>query len=277
MREFGRAWLESFFEALEVEGTLPSKADLDEIRGLIAGAAKAGVEAGGHEAQRISMATGLSVPGPVQSRLAHDAAGVTTELHHEIDVWLARKELQGAGSMPLKWWLDDPETDRDVLLPLASRKAYDRDLERATAEAAPDHPLALLLVDIDHFKKVNDEHGHSAGDAALRAVALRLRAAVTSRGKAYRYGGEELVLLLPNSSAAEALATAERVRTTVGADVIPEIERPVTLSIGVAVAASPLIPPKDLFDRADDAVYKAKVTRNAVVLWDDTVPRKGSR
>jgi diguanylate cyclase (GGDEF)-like protein len=276
MREFGRAWLESFIEALDTEGSLPSQDDLDEIQRDIAGAVKAGIEAGSHEAQRISLATGSTLLGPIQSRLAHDAAGVTTDLHHELGVWVARKELQGARA-PARWWLDDPEDGRDQSLPLASKKAYNGDLSRAISEATSTHPLALLLVDVDHFKRVNDEHGHSAGDAALQAVALQLQAAVAGRGKAYRYGGEELVLLLPNFSEAEALATAERVRTTVGMHVIPEIGRAVTLSVGVAIASSPEMSPKDLFDRSDDAVYKAKETRNAVVRWDETLPPKSTR
>ena len=100
---------------------------------------------------------------------------------------------------------------------------------------------------------------------------------MASRGKAYRCGGEELILLLPNSSEAEAVALAERVRMTAEAHVIPEIKRPVTLSIGVAIATSPQTPPEELCRRADTAMYKAKETRNAVVSWHERMPPKSTR
>lgn len=274
--ETAHAWVESFIEAVETEGSSPSQEDLDETRKRIAGAVKAGLEAASYEARRIAQVTGSAPLGAIQSQLALKVGGVTSDLHRELAIWVARRELQGSGTS-LRWWLTDPEEDYDDLLPLAKRAVYDQDVSTGIAEASPDHPLALLFIDIDHFKKVNDEYGHDDGDAALLSVARQLRAAVASRGKAYRCGGEELILLLPNSSEAEAVATAERVRAAAEAHVIPEIARPVTLSIGVAIATSPETSPKELRKRADDAVYKAKETRNAVVSWHEGLPPTSTR
>ena len=274
--ETAHAWVESFIEAVETESSSPSQEDLDEARKRIAGAVKAGLEAAAYEARRIAQATGSAPLGAIQSQLALKMAGVTSDLHRELAIWVARRELQGSGAPP-RWWLDDPEEGHDGLLPLPTRKAYDQDVIQGVADASPDHPLALLFIDIDHFKKVNDEHGHGAGDAALLSVARQLRAAVASRGKAYRYGGEELILLLPNSHEAEAVATAERVRMAASAHVIPEIKRPVTLSIGVAIATSPQMPPEELCKRADTAMYEAKKTRDAVASWREDLPPKSPR
>lgn len=274
MHETGHAWVESFIEALETEGASPSKEDLDEIHKLIAGAVNAGAEAASYEARRIGQATGSS--GSLGSVMALNAAGVLSDLRREIDIWVARRVLQDSGATP-RWWLDDPEEDHDDLLPLPARKAYDRDVTQALADTSPDHPLALLFIDIDHFKAVNDEHGHDAGDAALLSIGGQLRAAVASRGKAYRCGGEELILLLPNSSEAEALTTAERVRTTAKGHVIPEIKRAVTVSIGVAIATSPATSAEELRRRADTAMYAAKKTRDAVVSWREDLPPKSTR
>lgn len=275
MKAFGDAWLRSFIEAVETEGSTPSPEDLDRIREHITSATRARAGAGSEKAKRIVQATGTDLPGPLLSELAHEAERVAQGLRRELDIWIARRELQGSGAVT-RWWLDDPEEDHDGLLPLPARKAFDQDVTKALSDASPGHPLALLFIDVDHFKAVNDEHGHDAGDAALRSVARQLRAAVASRGKAYRCGGEELVLLLPNSSEAEALTTAERVRMAVKGHAIPEIKRGVTVSIGVAIATSPAISPEELRKRADTAMYAAKKTRDTVVLWCEELPPKSA-
>lgn len=276
MEAFGRVQLQSFIEAAETEGSTPSPEDLDKIREHVTSATRARAGAGSEEAKRIAQATGADLPGALFSELAHEAERVAQGLRRELDIWIARRELQGSG-VTTRWWLDDPGEDHDDLLPMPARKAYDRDVTQALADASPDHPLALLFIDIDHFKAVNDEHGHDAGDAALLSIAGQLRATVASRGKAYRCGGEELILLLPNSSDAEAAATAERVRMAAKGHVIPEIKRAVTVSIGVATATSPATSAEELRRRADTAMYAAKKTRDAVVSWHEDLPPKSTR
>lgn len=275
MKAFGDAWLRSFIEAVETEGSTPSPEDLDRIREHITSATRARAGAGSEKAKRIVQATGADLPGALLSELAREAEKVAQDLRREIDIWVARRELQGSGAVT-RWWLDDPEEDHDDLLPLPARKAFHQDITKALAGASPDHPLALLFIDVDHFKVVNDEHGHDAGDGTLLSVAHQLRAAVASRGKAYRCGGEELILLLPNSSEAEALTTAERVRMAVKSYMIPEIKRAVTVSIGVAIATSSATSPEGLRKRADTAMYAAKKTRDTVVPWREGLPPKST-
>lgn len=149
----------------------------------------------------------------------------------------------------------------DPLTGLCNRRGF---LERALplhhVSGAGATPLALLLVDIDHFKALNDRHGHEAGDLALVAIADRLRAASRVEDVIARWGGEEFVLLLPGMDARSAGAYAERLRTAVG-DLPIELAKgePVylTVSIGVAAAApSPGI--ESLLRQADGALYAAK-------------------
>jgi two-component system, cell cycle response regulator len=131
--------------------------------------------------------------------------------------------------------------------------------------------LSLLIVDLDHFKEVNDRHGHQTGDGVLVQVADALRRGLRSYDVASRYGGEEFVLLLPGTPIAEAVAVAERLRREVESLKITAATGAVstTVSIGVACStaadeASPEIDP--LFRRADAALYRAKNNgRNRVV------------
>jgi diguanylate cyclase (GGDEF)-like protein len=126
-------------------------------------------------------------------------------------------------------------------------------------------PLAVLIGDLDHFKRVNDRQGHHVGDAVLREVASALRANVRALDYVYRYGGEEFVILLPRTDEARALAVAERVRRVVAAAHPAGLE--MTMSIGVSVAGRQQIEFDDLLIAADRALYRAKVEgRNRVCL-----------
>lgn len=97
-------------------------------------------------------------------------------------------------------------------------------------------PLSLIIIDVDHFKKVNDVHGHVAGDAVLAEVARRVRGAIRGYDQAFRYGGEEMVILAPNTSLDDAAALAERLRKKIRGAAVPagQTEIPVTASFGVA-------------------------------------------
>jgi diguanylate cyclase (GGDEF)-like protein len=125
-------------------------------------------------------------------------------------------------------------------------------------------PLAIIMVDVDHFKKVNDQHGHQAGDEVLKGVAAILRKKVRG-GMAFRYGGEEMSVLLPKAGAAGAAEVAERLRQAIDAHRIAGIK--VTASFGVAeFDAAAMSGWEDLVERADEALYKAKEGgRNRVV------------
>lgn len=160
---------------------------------------------------------------------------------------------------------------RDPLTGVGNRGALDSSLEREVQLAhRQETPLSLLTIDIDHFKRINDEHGHPVGDCVLQSVAAALTNAVRASDLVYRYGGEEFVVLLTNTAAKDAQMVAERIREAV-AESDYECEGHAiqsTISIGVA-ALKPRETGESLFERADDALYEAKHSgRNRVCLFD---------
>ena len=166
-------------------------------------------------------------------------------------------------------WLAILPGDRDDLLPLSRKAAFERDVLQAIREASLEEPLALIATDVDHFKAVNDTHGHPAGDEVLIAVGTLHEIVARGRGKGYRVGGEELAILLRNETADEARALADRLRRSVEGHVVPAIGRSVTLSAGIAVVSDPEAPAERLKKEADQALYRAKENgRNRVEVHD---------
>lgn len=143
----------------------------------------------------------------------------------------------------------------DPLTGLANRRQFDQGLSVMAAEAAAEGiPMALLVVDVDHFKRINDAVGHSEGDLVLIEVSRRLADAVEADGLVARWGGEEFACAL-RGDARQAMAVAERIRQRVA--MTPIAGRQVTVSVGVA----PLAPGDDVreaFVRADGALFRAK-------------------
>ena len=129
-------------------------------------------------------------------------------------------------------------------------------------------PIACLMLDIDHFKRINDEHGHAAGDAVLRQLAAILKSASRAEDMVFRYGGEEFSAILTNANLKIALQIGERIRALIEkADFVWEKQHiPVTMSIGVAVATGAETDSQELIQAADAALYEAKERgRNRVV------------
>ncbi len=158
----------------------------------------------------------------------------------------------------------------DPLTGLYNRNALEQRLaeidgQPSDAAAGPSH--ALLLCDLDHFKRVNDQHGHAAGDAVLQDVAYTMRGALRAGDSIYRVGGEEILVVLPGASREDALGIAERLRREV------RERRPggvaVTVSIGVAVSRPDLVDTDDLVARADTALYAAKAGGRDRVFADN--------
>lgn len=158
----------------------------------------------------------------------------------------------------------------DPLTGLRNRHELDGTLRRMAADAsAKGNSLGVLMIDIDRFKKLNDAHGHDAGDLVIRAVADAVAGAAGREGAAFRYGGEEFLLLLPDRDEAGALDVAEGIERSLedlhlnhGGSAIG----PVTVSMGLA-----LYPqhgqPQSLVATADAALYRAKEQgRNRVVV-----------
>ena len=141
-------------------------------------------------------------------------------------------------------------------------------------------PMALLMLDIDHFKNVNDTYGHTAGDHVLQVVARLLKESCRVYDVPGRYGGEEFCLLLPDIALPSTPTVAERIRhrletTPVDVTGVPLV---VTASIGIAGIdagmTDPILSPAALIDRADRALYQAKHQgRNRVSVWDSGEPR----
>ncbi|MFC3076939.1 PleD family two-component system response regulator [Phenylobacterium terrae] len=131
-------------------------------------------------------------------------------------------------------------------------------------------PVAALLIDIDHFKKINDGYGHDVGDEVLREFAVRLASNVRAVDLPCRYGGEEFVVVMPDTRLTDAERIAERIRTHVaGAPFRTSGDKDllqVTISIGVAAASGAEDTPEALLKRADEALYEAKASgRNRVI------------
>jgi diguanylate cyclase (GGDEF)-like protein len=158
------------------------------------------------------------------------------------------------------------DVENDDLLPLLRRRPFDRDIvECVEAAATMRLPLTLLMVDVDHFKKVNDDNGHPVGDEALNDIAQVVKSTVGDKGHVYRYGGEELAVLVENYTADEGLVLAERIRRDV--EKAPRTSKSLTLTISVGVATCPdhAATSGDLVRTADQALYGAKdAGRNTV-------------
>jgi diguanylate cyclase (GGDEF)-like protein len=142
--------------------------------------------------------------------------------------------------------------------------------------AAYDHhrrPLSVLMIDIDHFKLYNDANGHLAGDDVLRRMAEVFRGSLRGSDYAARHGGEEFLVVLPETDAATAAQVAERIRNLAAAEEFPGKTAPVTVTVSVGVAqVNENDSPESLVRSADTALYRAKqLGRNRVVVFDDPV------
>lgn len=151
-------------------------------------------------------------------------------------------------------------TDIDELTGLLNRAAMLRRLDRERAQARrTGNPFTVAMVDVDHFKKVNDEHGHVFGDVCLETLAERFVESIRPRDQVYRYGGEEFLVLLPDTPLAKAKPVLERLRRRACECAISDGEtaRILSVSVGAAEAAND----EELsavIDRADAALYRAK-------------------
>jgi diguanylate cyclase (GGDEF)-like protein len=146
--------------------------------------------------------------------------------------------------------------ERDGLTGLLNHRAFHEHLAREVARATREgEPLAVLVVDADHFKAVNDDHGHLVGDDVLKALAAVLTAETRAGDLCARLGGEEFCVALPRATRTDALEIAERVRVAVTRMPAPAA---ITVSIGVGVATAIEGSAKVLIGRADAALYEAK-------------------
>jgi len=159
----------------------------------------------------------------------------------------------------------------DGLTGLFNRRYMENHLTTLVDQAAArGKPIAVMVLDIDYFKSINDNHGHDAGDDVLREFSLRIRKCIRNIDLACRYGGEEFVLVMPETDKAVATMVAERLRRRIAAEPFSiangakNLE--VTISIGIAAAAGANDSAAAILKRADQALYRAKRDgRNRVV------------
>jgi diguanylate cyclase (GGDEF)-like protein len=130
------------------------------------------------------------------------------------------------------------------------------------------HPFGLLLMDIDGLKRINDSHGHQAGDRVLMQVAMSLRRSIRSVDTAARIGGDEFCVLLPQQDLKSAAKLAARLATAVEEEVATPGEPPATISIGVAASPEHGDEAEALIDTADRAMYRAKAAGEGIALGD---------
>lgn len=184
--------------------------------------------------------------------------------------------------LKIKHLQDDLKRSNELLLELSNTdhltglfnrrflmESLDKEVQRSRRK---DGQVALLLLDIDHFKRVNDTHGHLQGDVVLQKVAIHIQKELRSYDVAARYGGEEFVAVLPDTNLKEAYNVADRIRLSVqGMRFAGSLsDARVTVSLGIAIYPSPGIENIDgLLRSADEALYKAKEGgRNRVVISD---------
>jgi diguanylate cyclase (GGDEF)-like protein/PAS domain S-box-containing protein len=175
-------------------------------------------------------------------------------------------------------------TIRDELTGLLNRRALDRTLEEEVARHRRyKQPLSVVLLDVDHFKQVNDTHGHHTGDEVLRWVAHTLLSNIRNQDRAARYGGEEFIVILPETDLYEARAAAERLRVILDSTPFVGLTKghahPKLLKVTASFGVASLIEgdtPISLVDRADKALYGAKREgRNRVVAAFDLIALDG--
>lgn len=161
------------------------------------------------------------------------------------------------------------QAEMDGLTQLPNRRRFEQDIDSEWERCRRyGRPLSLVMMDLDHFKRLNDEHGHLLGDQVLRQVAVAIGQALRSTDTAYRYGGEEIVVLLRETGLEDAAAAAERLRTAVAGVTLEEHpDLTVTTSAGVAARHATMSHYTGLVARADKALYEAKrLGRDRVAL-----------
>ena len=148
--------------------------------------------------------------------------------------------------------------EKDDLTGLFVRKQFHSDLVELGANASAQHPLSLLFVDLDFFKEINDQHGHEAGDEVLAKAGHILESVCTGKSRAYRCGGDEFAILLPDHGCVQAAVVAEEVRSRVEQTVFRSCPEQMAVSIGIACYPETVQERSGLFLDADTMMYRAK-------------------
>jgi diguanylate cyclase len=252
------------------------KGEIEQVMAMI-GAAAGNATTYSENLATVTQSLGAAADEPAVRAIVESLVKATKEMERNN---LALEERLSASKQEINQLQENlnvvrSESLTDPLTSLANRKYFDDALVKAIADAsAKGEPLALLMTDVDHFKRFNDTYGHLTGDHVLRLVAMSVRQNVKHQDIAARYGGEEFVVVLPNTILQAAATLGEYIRTAV---MTKELKKRstgenlgrITVSIGVA-ALRPGETPQALIERADSCLYAAKRSgRNCVISEAD--------
>ena len=179
-------------------------------------------------------------------------------IEHRVVAMVERFASYGALALNNTWLLERVQqmAATDGLTGVANRRSFEDTLSREIARASRrGDDLSLLMIDIDHFKPVNDIHGHQMGDAVLRRVAALLADECREFDSVARYGGEEFAVVLPSTTSEQAVGIGDRLRASIAGDLA---DPRVTVSVGVAAYPGSATEPTRLIAAADEALYASK-------------------
>jgi len=186
----------------------------------------------------------------------YDAGELLARVKVQLKIKSLQDKLKQSNQMLLELSHTDPLTSLNNRRSMMD--ALNKEFERSARKQTP---LSLLILDIDHFKKINDNFGHQLGDTALQSLSTLLTGHLRQYDMAARFGGEEFVLILPDTTEAEATRAAERIRQEVETLIIDGFTDNFRLTVSIGVAAAPnkmMETPDDLIREADYALYNAK-------------------
>jgi diguanylate cyclase (GGDEF)-like protein len=204
---------------------------------------------------------------------------VVSRMHRSLEHELEREQARAARAALLVEELRGANfrlremSHTDELTEVGNRRNFDMRLrEEISRSSRFGHPFTLLMIDIDQFKKFNDEFGHPKGDAVLRALGALMRSVSREGDVPCRVGGEEFAFILPETGKAEGLIFAERFRRRVEASVMaPDSQNPMTVSVGLAAFPGDGRTPDEIVWAADEALYESKrAGRNRVTAYART-------
>lgn len=164
---------------------------------------------------------------------------------------------------------------RDSLTQVGNRAAFELAIQREFQLCRRNGAyFSLLIIDMDHFKRINDARGHSVGDMTLQFVSALIRNTLRQTDQVFRYGGEEFLVILGSTAHAEALVISDRLRTTLASQAFEHDREPVRITVSIGVGTSRDTDSRDsLFQRTDAALYQAKALgRNCVVSAENQSP-----
>ncbi len=209
------------------------------------------------ESSKADRAYPLILGGSVVGVLETGAAGVDPDVEHVLAALLSTAAA-GIESARLHSTARE-QAEVDALTRLPNRRKLEGDLEAEWERAQRySRPLAFVMLDLDHFKSLNDTYGHLVGDMVLRAAATAVGVSLRETDTAYRYGGEEFAVLLRETTLDEAVGVAERLREAVAAVTVSGYPVTLTTSVGVAAAVREMADRAEVVAAADGALYRAK-------------------